>query len=829
MKLNHHIFILILTALLLLNCSSEKNKDKADVFIDSIQLLISDSCYSILKKNRDSALKIGIITPLMKSYIPGELLYNNKVIPVKIRFKGDWTDHLKGDKWSFRISILGDNSFNGLKSFSIQSPETRTFLDEWIMHKLFKQEDILTTRYEFINVKLNNKKLGLYVYEEHFEKQLLEANCRREGPIVKFDETGLWESRELKEFHNIRLPYFEAAEVIPFKKKRIKKKPTLFKNFELATELMLKYKELDGNLNEIFDLKKAAQYFALCDIGRVRHSMHWHNQRFYFNPISNSLEHIGFDCFAGFDEGENDVILGYTSNDKIENPMSFLNKQFFNSPIFKKHYLDYLTKYSSEKFQQQIENNYKEDYLKLLKALNKEFESYSFNLDRYKENAKLINQLLKEYSTINSKFILHQDNYDHLDTLTTNYYFPSIGLKAKRNNRKNNLIVSLENFHNKNMEIVGYADKQNKTTYFKKSFLIGRFGSTNNSIECELDSFAEFICFKIAGNPLDLCKINSYQYKSSRNFSIHNEKNATKRIPNDFSIDSSSFTISLSKGNYSIKNPVIIPENWKLVISSGANINFKNNSYLKSYSPVNFNGTASEPIFITNGNITVLSNKNDTSYLSFVEFDSLQHYENSSHTLTGAVSIYNTTVTIDNCKFSNNFSEDALNVISSDFTLSNSLISNTFSDGFDGDFCTGKIENCVFQNCNNDGIDLSGSNTSINSCSILNIKDKAISGGESSTLTIQNCSIKAANIGVASKDASSVNISSTSIDQTQVCYAVFQKKSEYNPATMTINSPTEENFKSLYLLDLKSKISYKEQVYIGSKHVNVDSLYLPFK
>ena len=46
---------------------------------------------------------------------------------------------------------------------------------------------------------------------------------------------------------------------------------------------------------------------------------------------------------------------------------------------------------------------------------------------------------------------------------------------------------------------------------------------------------------------------------------------------------------------------------------------------------------------------------------------------------------------------------------------------------------------------------------------------------------------------------------------------------------MTINSPTEENFKSLYLLDLKSKISYKEQVYIGSKHVNVDSLYLPFK
>ena len=37
----------------------------------------------------------------------------------------------------------------------------------------------------------------------------------------------------------------------------------------------------------------------------------------------------------------------------FENPMSFLNKQFFNSPIFKKHYLDYLSHYSSEKFIQQ--------------------------------------------------------------------------------------------------------------------------------------------------------------------------------------------------------------------------------------------------------------------------------------------------------------------------------------------------------------------------------------------------------------------------------------------------------------------------------------------
>ena len=121
--------------------------------------------------------------------------YRNNEIPIKLRFKGDWVDHLKGEKWSFRVVVLGENTFKGLKSFSIQSPHTRTFLDEWFMHKIFKKEDILTTRYEFIDVKLNNKQLGIYAYEEHFEKQLLESSNRREGPILKFNEEGLWETR----------------------------------------------------------------------------------------------------------------------------------------------------------------------------------------------------------------------------------------------------------------------------------------------------------------------------------------------------------------------------------------------------------------------------------------------------------------------------------------------------------------------------------------------------------------------------------------------------------------------------------------------------------
>ena len=43
-------------------------------------------------------------------------------IKAKLRLKGDWLDHLKGDQWSFRVETASDKSWNRLKTFSIQNP-----------------------------------------------------------------------------------------------------------------------------------------------------------------------------------------------------------------------------------------------------------------------------------------------------------------------------------------------------------------------------------------------------------------------------------------------------------------------------------------------------------------------------------------------------------------------------------------------------------------------------------------------------------------------------------------------------------------------------------
>ena len=40
---------------------------------------------------------------------------------------------------------------------------------------------------------LNGEGLGVYAWEEHPDKQLVESLNRREGPILKLDDAGFWE------------------------------------------------------------------------------------------------------------------------------------------------------------------------------------------------------------------------------------------------------------------------------------------------------------------------------------------------------------------------------------------------------------------------------------------------------------------------------------------------------------------------------------------------------------------------------------------------------------------------------------------------------------
>jgi hypothetical protein len=148
-----------------------------------------------------------------------------------------------------------------------------------------------------------------------------------------------------------------------------------------------------------------------------------------------------------------------------------------------------------------------------------------------------------------------------------------------------------------------------------------------------------------------------------------------------------------------------------------------------------------------------------------------------------------------------------LNIIRSNFNVTNCAFDHVFGDAFDSDFCTGTLSGTTFNKIGNDGIDFSGSVVNITGCDFIEIGDKAVSGGEQSTLTVSNMNVLGAEIGVASKDLSLVSVTDSKINNCKFGYVSYTKKPEYGGAHVSITNVKVDGVETEYDIELQSRLT----------------------
>jgi len=828
-------FIIIL--LFFLSCSTKKEDVHVANTEDCIEIRIDDSAYQQLKLYRNIALKNGVIDKSLKKYVQAIISYNGKESLIKLRLKGDWVDHLKSDKWSFRIKVTGDNAFLGLKSFSIQSPHTRSFLHEWFMHQVYLREGVLTTRYEFVPIVINGKPMGVYALEEHFDKQLVEAKGRREGPILKFNEEGVWETRvgDPGSYHS--LPYFAAAEVTPFKKNRTANSPVLKNHFKTAQNLLLRYKGFDDNIGELFDLDKLAMFYALTDLANTDHALIWHNLRFYYNPVSRKLEPVAYDCYPEKVEmSANQPIFGYSKNKTDLPDYSFIHYNIFNNASFKASYVSCLKKFSSGKYLDSLFSELDPSLTSLGKLIAKEYPDSKFDKSFYLNNIKAIQETLPEYINSDIKYSLQDFPFEDFTNTKTYYY--NTGLKAYSDPFQDSAtsIVQLINFHSTPVTIVGYGLEQNKDSiiYLDQEKAIDKFNKNLPVHFLHLPKPTKTIYFLANHRILDTLHVSISKWAFNEKLIEPVDSLLMADLSNMPFIEINALTrlLIIKKGAHTLSEDLVIPTRWTLVLEKGCEIDLVNKAAIISYSPVSAKGSKEEKILIyssdnTGQGLTIIDNYRNSLFQNVV-FSNLSTLAKYGWQLTGAITFYQSNVFIENCTFKNNSCEDAINLVQSNFTFSNSTIENTFSDGLDSDFSNGIISHSIFKNTGNDCIDLSGSNVEITYCEIVNSGDKGVSGGESSIVKIENTKINKAKIAIASKDLSVVNVSSVTVQNVDYGFVAFQKKPEFGPAKIIVTDLDVDLSRGNNLIDKGSLLILKGDTITGIKLVDVGSLYKGF-
>jgi hypothetical protein len=778
-----------------------------------------------LKKKRETALRKGLLQTSDNDWVEALLIDSAGLeIPATLRLKGDWTDHLEGDKWSFRIKVKPPNVWHpvngdqkGLVTFSVHTPMTRYFLSEWLVHQCWLQEGILTTRYEFTEVLLNGQSLGIYAIEEHFEKQLVESQERREGPILKFSEEGLWSGieRQLQNHGYIHYNYrssvdkWENAPTEAFGQQRIMKDTLLSKQFASARQLMFEYKNGLKPAAEVFDLDKTARFYAIADVFNAYHGIIWHNQRFYFNPMLGRLEPIGFDAFGG-KPPRRYTILGEGALNPNGKEANRLFGYLLQDKEFNKLYFKYLYHYSSRDFLGKFLEKNQQKWAERLALLQLEFPDYQPAYKSFLEDGLFVHSLILPYDNHSLKVFTQE---------------VSDGQK----------MVSVQNTHHLPIEIIGYGyqrkqiDKLLDTTMILPGHLSRRYLSrlSRDSIirdfnatkflhdealalqeSGEIKSLTvttntRFIHYKLPG----IDSVFSSRVLSWKRPSLPTLKNRSiasdihdKKYQMLFLVQGNQ--IMFYPGKQQLSEPLILPSGYEVSFSEGTELDLVNGSYLISYSAIRVYGVEDNPVVFTSSDKTgrgvALFQTSTPSRVQYAIFDNLNTINNNEQQLTGAFSGYESDISFYNCVFRENRCEDALNLVRSTFTLQDCLFADISSDAFDADFCKGEIKGCTFSNSINDAMDFSGSIVTIADCFVTAPGDKGVSCGEASDITVLDTTIEDAPIAVASKDLSVLFLRNITIKNCRQGFVAFQKKPEFGPGKIIVESYAAENIDKLY-------------------------------
>ncbi len=764
--------------------------------LDELHLYFDNQGFRKINAKREEALEKGILQSADDDWVKAKLTENDELSnDVNVRLKGDWTDHLKGDYWSYRIKMPTDKSWNRMQVFSLQDPSTRSFLDEWLYHKALEKEDVITPRYGFVKFSQNNQSPVLYAYEEHFNKQIAEYKNRREGVIVKFTEDYLWNQRlRNKDIHNkdIHQNVIHNADILPFRASKTFKDPKLTEQFERAQDLMDAYRNRTAPANEVFDMELMAKYYAITDVFNANHSAIWHNLRFYYNPITRKLEPIGFDGYTedGHFRLYAKLFFGEFMSSADQDEWNAFYKYIFRDEEFIRYHVPAMMKYSSDEFINEVlaENDAEIFHLETLIRRSAKSD-YEFDANKVLKRARLIHKNITPFNENSLKVFREKDADGNTQTYASNY-------------------------HSMPLEVIG-GQKSKKWLPIKKgpTTLVRSNGrkAAPTYTPIEVSPNDKYVFFKLP--EMEQVYYSPIKdWKRPDQLTIGASQNSSLTIPlPEGSFSTKDKVVTIHSGNHQLKKPLIVPKGYTTILEEGAKIDITNKAYILLYGPLFATGSVDNPVIITSSDksaqgVTIIK-AGKKSILNFVSVSELNTLEENDWQLTGAVTFYESDVEMTQVTISKNHCEDALNIIRASFSIKELNINNTFADGFDCDFCTGKIFESYFHHTGNDGLDFSGSYIEVADTRLESVGDKGISAGEEATLIVSDVHIEGATIGIASKDLSKVKVTRVHLKDCQEGFAAYRKKPEFGGGTINVKSYTEEGVSNITVSDLESKIN----------------------
>ena len=560
-----------------------------------VKISISEDDLSRMKMQREQALERGIMTNEGNNYVSATVIYGKEKTNADIRLKGHMTDHLQDKKWSFRVKP--DKKLNGMKRFTLQHPGTRNYLYEFFFHQIAKDLGIVALRYDFVKVYVNDEMWGIYAMEEHFTKEMLAANGRENGPIIRFNPDLYWDGR-LKELEGARLAEDQNTLYGSFPEAygmgKIKKDDSLLMLYEEAYNKMNDF--IHGNIStsKVFDLEKLADYHALIDLVGGHHSLDWSDVKYYYNPDSRLLEPVAYESFS---IRETKTLSGSFKYDQWQDKAPSFHALLFSDKDFFEAYMKSVKRLSKKKFMDNQLAKHKSRLERKYAILNLQYAYKSWNTAPYYGNQKRMQALAN----------------------------PKFHIRAYAHDKNGKLVLQLANLTNFPIEMkkIKYGKQKLKDNFIippKKRFSYPSPIEMKTNLDfikgekCEIETAVLGMSKELETDAIPI------ELKSVTNNTAINNKDISKNIY----LDSIGKTAIIASGK--ISESVHFTKDWTVKVFPNAEIFLGKNVSLKIDGRSYFKGNEEEPINIKcdSGSQIINSYIAHWSYVNFRAFNNFE-------------------------------------------------------------------------------------------------------------------------------------------------------------------------------------------------------------
>jgi len=745
-----------------------------------------------LRVKRDIALERGLLIQEDGDFVPATIRIGQRQVPVKLRLKGDLPDHYNTDKWSMRIEVKGDDHVLGMRRFSLQHPKVRAFQAEPIFMETLRHSGVLAVRYQFVHVIINGESKGIMALEEHFSKELVEHQARREGVFLRFDESNFFDYLNVGgNFRSSPYDNYRNSHIKTFATKKLANSPSLSAQYQTAVGLMRSFASDQITASEIFDVDSTTSYLAVLELWGSWHGIQWNDIRFYFDPLTMKLEPIGYDA--------NPILHSDVKAITLKREPIFV--ALLQDPSIRNEYLKKLRNLCQDVIDGDLGTELVATEQELLSTLRHEFLLLEpMNLNKLVERAQ---------------FLLELDDIDLLrnpETYPRRIRYPAL-LQANFINSQNGRYIEMANLLPEPVIVTSIQWRNLET-------LVSTPANTVEDYEFPFE-----LPPAIAGDAPEFAKL----YLADRSEASGNElviKAKYARWPHEREIRPLSYfpnitanpvpnssieeqllrhpflklaeaanVVTIMPGHWTVDSDIIVPAGFTILAEPGTLLEFAPDAALISYGELHFLGAENNPVILRGigsaywPGIAVLR-AGGKSVLRQVEFENTRGITRDAWQLTGGVTFYHSDVDLEDVSIRQHDGEDALNIVRSKFDILRLAVSDTLFDAFDADFTTGEIRDSVFTNIGRnsgggDAIDFSGSQVEIEDVKFQRVADKALSVGEGSRASASNLTMNRVGTAAASKDGSHLDIDGLVIDEvTFAGLMAYIKKPEYGPASI---------------------------------------------